>query len=86
MIIDVGGVIAITALATAVSAFLTDWFGGRAERASGTSPTDRPNEAASFNDEPIRQPEEDRFGIDPFAQALSTGIGNIRTPIGVRAD
>lgn len=35
-----------------------------------------------FNDTPIVGPGDDRFGIDPFAQALARSIKNIRSPIG----
>ena len=36
-----------------------------------------------FNDAPILTPEDDRFGIDPFAQALAESFRNIQSPIGV---
>lgn len=35
-----------------------------------------------MNDSPIDSPDDDRFGIDPFAQAIATSIKNIRSPIG----
>ncbi|MDC7787352.1 P-loop NTPase fold protein [Rhodoplanes sp. TEM] len=34
------------------------------------------------NDRPIAEPAEDRFGIDPFAQALASSIRNIKSPDG----
>ncbi|MCZ6863214.1 MAG: P-loop NTPase fold protein [Alphaproteobacteria bacterium] len=40
------------------------------------------NEPNYFNDAPILSPDDDRFGIDPFAQALSRSIREIRSPIG----
>ncbi len=36
-----------------------------------------------FNDAPIQTPEDDRFGIDAFAQALAQSITNIDSPVGV---
>jgi len=36
----------------------------------------------NFNDTPILTPEDDRFGIDPFAQALAKSFRNIESPIG----
>jgi len=36
-----------------------------------------------FNDAPILTPEDDRFGIDSFAQALSCSIRDLESPIGV---
>lgn len=35
-----------------------------------------------FNDAPILTPEDDKFGIDRFAQALSRSIRDIESPIG----
>jgi predicted KAP-like P-loop ATPase len=35
-----------------------------------------------FNDAPIVTPEDDRFGIDHFAQALARSISGIKLPIG----
>lgn len=35
-----------------------------------------------FNDVPIPCPDEDRFGIDPFAQTISRCIMNLRDPVG----
>ena len=35
-----------------------------------------------FNDEAISTPEEDRFGVNPFAQALATSIKEIKAPVG----
>lgn len=35
-----------------------------------------------FNDSPIETPEDDRYGILPFAQSLSRSICEIKTPIG----
>lgn len=35
-----------------------------------------------FNDSPISVPEEDRFGIDPFARALAASITQIKSPVG----
>lgn len=34
------------------------------------------------NDTPIATPEDDRFGIDPFAQALARAISDMPTPKG----
>jgi predicted KAP-like P-loop ATPase len=36
----------------------------------------------SPNDAPIKEPAEDRFGIDPFAQALASSIRKIKAPEG----
>ncbi|WP_024508409.1 P-loop NTPase fold protein [Bradyrhizobium sp. ARR65] len=36
----------------------------------------------SPNDAPIKEPAEDRFGIDPFAQALAASIHKIKAPEG----
>ncbi|MFI5329814.1 MAG: P-loop NTPase fold protein [Desulfobaccales bacterium] len=38
--------------------------------------------AGFFNDAPILTPEDDRFGIDRFAQALAQSFRNIESPIG----
>lgn len=38
--------------------------------------------AGYFNDTPILTPEDDRFGIDPFAQALAKSFRSIESPIG----
>jgi len=35
------------------------------------------------NDTPINTPEDDRFGIDPFAQALAKAISDMPAPKGV---
>jgi predicted KAP-like P-loop ATPase len=35
-----------------------------------------------FNDAPILAPEDDQFGIDPFAQALAQSIIGIKSPVG----
>lgn len=35
-----------------------------------------------FNDAPIVEPDEDQFGIDPFAQALARSIRDIKAPVG----
>ena len=35
-----------------------------------------------FNDSPISIPEEDRFGIDPFARALARSFNEISSPVG----
>ncbi|MGE3830279.1 MAG: P-loop NTPase fold protein [Parvibaculaceae bacterium] len=35
-----------------------------------------------FNDSPISSPNEDRFGIDPFARALASSISKIGSPVG----
>lgn len=35
-----------------------------------------------YNDQPIEQPAEDRFGIDPFARALATSIRKMQSPQG----
>src|SRR5262249_2850255 len=37
---------------------------------------------SSPNDKPISEPAEDRFGIDPFAQALAAAIRRIASPEG----
>lgn len=39
-------------------------------------------ENASFNDQPIENPEADRYGIAPFAQALAKSIEKMQAPIG----
>ena len=36
----------------------------------------------SPNDAPIKEPAEDRFGMDPFAQALAASIRKIKAPEG----
>lgn len=36
----------------------------------------------SHNDQPIEAPEEDRFGIDPFAQSISRAIRGLQAPQG----
>jgi predicted KAP-like P-loop ATPase len=38
--------------------------------------------AGYFNDAPILTPEDDRFDIDPFAQALAKSFRDIESPIG----
>jgi predicted KAP-like P-loop ATPase len=35
-----------------------------------------------YNDQPIEQPEEDRFGVDPFAKALARSIRKLVAPAG----
>jgi predicted KAP-like P-loop ATPase len=35
-----------------------------------------------FNDSPISDPEQDRFGIDPFARALARSIIELNSPVG----
>jgi len=35
-----------------------------------------------FSDSPISVPEEDRFGIDPFARALASSFSGISSPVG----
>lgn len=35
-----------------------------------------------FNDAPILTPDDDRFGIDRFAQSLAKSFKNIDSPIG----
>ncbi|MEW6438804.1 MAG: P-loop NTPase fold protein [Pseudomonadota bacterium] len=35
-----------------------------------------------FNDSPIEKAEDDRYGVEPFAQALARGIVNIKDPVG----
>jgi predicted KAP-like P-loop ATPase len=35
-----------------------------------------------FNDSPITSPDEDRFGIDPFARALATSFAELASPVG----
>lgn len=39
-------------------------------------------EPESFNDEPISHPEDDKFGIAPFAEALADSITKIKSPVG----
>ena len=39
-------------------------------------------ENASFNDQPIENPEADRYGIAPFARALAKSIEIMQAPIG----
>lgn len=34
------------------------------------------------NDQPISQPAEDRFGVDPFAKALASSIRKLASPEG----
>jgi predicted KAP-like P-loop ATPase len=34
------------------------------------------------NDQPIAQPDEDRFGIDPFAKAIASSIREMASPQG----
>lgn len=41
------------------------------------------SETNYFNDAPILSPDDDRFGIDPFAQAIPRSIREIGSPIGV---
>jgi predicted KAP-like P-loop ATPase len=36
----------------------------------------------SYNDKPISDPSEDRFGIDPFAKALATSLEKMKAPEG----
>ena len=36
----------------------------------------------SHNDQPISEPSEDRFGIDPFARALASSIRRLKAPTG----
>ncbi|MGB8873870.1 MAG: P-loop NTPase fold protein, partial [Desulfobaccales bacterium] len=38
--------------------------------------------AGFFNDAPILTPEDDRFGINQFAQALAQSFRKIESPIG----
>ncbi len=35
-----------------------------------------------YNDQPIEQPSEDRFGVDPFARALAASIRKMQSPQG----
>jgi hypothetical protein len=35
-----------------------------------------------FNDSPIENPEDDRYGISPFAESIAKSILNIRKPFG----
>jgi predicted KAP-like P-loop ATPase len=44
---------------------------------SGMTESNQPN-----NDRPITEPVQDRFGIDPFAQALAVSIRKIKAPEG----
>jgi predicted KAP-like P-loop ATPase len=39
-------------------------------------------QSKNFNDTPILTPEDDLFGIDPFAQALAKSFRKIESPIG----
>src|SRR5206468_11870154 len=39
-------------------------------------------QSKNFSDTPILTPEDDRFGIDPFAQALAKSFRNIASPVG----
>src|SRR3954447_17918381 len=36
----------------------------------------------SYNDKPIEEPSEDRFGLDPFAKALSSSMRKLSAPEG----
>jgi len=36
-----------------------------------------------FNDSPISTPDEDHFGIDPFARTLARNILDLKAPIGI---
>ncbi|MFN7114649.1 MAG: P-loop NTPase fold protein [Alphaproteobacteria bacterium] len=38
--------------------------------------------AAHYNDQPIQEPKEDLFGIDPFAQALARSVLKMSSPVG----
>ena len=40
------------------------------------------SESTSFDDQPIAKPEEDRYGIDPFARALAKSIAKMSQPNG----
>lgn len=40
------------------------------------------NEHLPYNDQPIESPNEDRFGIDPFARALATSVRKMQSPQG----
>ncbi len=35
-----------------------------------------------YNDQPIEKPNEDRFGVDPFARALAVSIRKMQSPQG----
>lgn len=39
--------------------------------------------AASFNDKPISEPADDRFGLNPFAQTLAKSIAEMQSPEGM---
>lgn len=39
-------------------------------------------EAFSYNDQPISEPNEDRFGVNPFALALANSIRKLKNPKG----
>ncbi len=39
-------------------------------------------EQRNFNDIPILNPEDDQFGIDPFARSLATSIRKMEAPVG----
>lgn len=39
-------------------------------------------EQLHYNDHPIASPDEDRFGVDPFARALATSVRMMRSPYG----
>ncbi len=40
------------------------------------------NQDTPYNDEPIRKPEQDRFGFDPFAKAIAASIRRLASPKG----
>ncbi|MBT8766768.1 KAP family P-loop NTPase fold protein [Metapseudomonas boanensis] len=35
-----------------------------------------------YNDQPIENPNEDRFGVDPFARALAASVRKMQSPLG----
>jgi len=39
-------------------------------------------ESPTYNDQPIATPDEDRFGVDPFARALATSVRKMQAPKG----
>src|SRR5699024_9509797 len=53
----------------------------RSSRAALTRKT-RLQPKAPHNDSPISEPSEDRFGIEPFAKTLATGILQMNAPEG----
>jgi predicted KAP-like P-loop ATPase len=42
----------------------------------------RPARPIYFNDDPITSPQDDRFGMNPFARALAQSFGEMQMPVG----